>query len=182
MIDRINQATGSSIPTHNVDNSNILNNAWLAGFIEADCSFYILRSVSQTSGGSTKIRVSARLRLEQRKVDPITEVSYFYIMTSIATALGVTLTLSTHNGTIEYFLISASSSKSRSIIVNYFTQFPLFSSKRLNYLDWLACHYLIVSNKHLIPEGRDQALKLKSGMNSKRTFFKWDHLDSLKSY
>jgi len=180
MINWINQATGSSIPTHNVDNSNLLNNAWLAGFIEADGSFDI--RVSQTSGGSSKNRVSARLRLEQRKVDPDTGVSYFDIMTSIATALGVSLKLSTHNGNVEYFLISASSTKSRSIIVNYFTQFPLFSSKRLNYLDWLACHYLIVSNNHLTPEGRDQALGLKSGMNSKRTFFKWDHLESLKSY
>ena len=163
-----------------LNNSPLDSNAWLAGFIEADGSFDI--RVSQTSGGSSKNRVSARLRLEQRKVDPDTRVSYFDIMTSIATALGVSLKLSTHNGNVEYFLISASSTKSRSIIVNYFTQFPLFSSKRLNYLDWLACHYLIVSNNHITPEGRDQALRLKSGMNSKRTFFKWDHLESLKSY
>ena len=58
MIDWINQSTGSSIPTHNVDNSNLLNNAWLAGFIDADGSFDI--RVSQTSGGSSKNRVSAR--------------------------------------------------------------------------------------------------------------------------
>ncbi|OSX56064.1 hypothetical protein POSPLADRAFT_1161144 [Postia placenta MAD-698-R-SB12] len=180
MIYWINRATGSSIPTHNVDNSNLLNNAWLAGFIEADGSFDI--RVSQTSGGSSKNRVSARLRLEQRKVHPDTGISYFDIITSIATTLGVSLNLSTHNGNVEYFLVSASSTKSRSIIVNYFTQFPLFSSKRLNYLDWLACHYLIVNNNHLTPEGRALALKLKSGMNSKRTLFKWDHLESLKSY
>jgi hypothetical protein len=180
MIDWINKSTGSSIPTHNVDKGNILNNAWLAGFIEADGSFDI--RVSQTSGGSTKNRVSARLRLEQRKVDPYTGVSYLDVMTSIATTLGVSLKSSIHNGNVEYYLISASSTKSREVIVNYFTLFPLFSSKRLNYLDWLACHYLIVSKNHCTQEGRDQALKLKSGMNSKRTYFYWDHLKKLKSY
>jgi hypothetical protein len=171
MIDWINQSTGSSIPTYSVDNSNLLNNAWLAGFIEADGSFDI--RVSQTSGGSSKNRVSARLRLEQRKVDPSTGVSYLNIMTSIATTLGVSLNISKHHlcppylqpkpssssvrerdvqlqtkqgkgdsalagdkgGSVEYFQVSASSTKSRIVIVNYFTRFPLFSSKRLNYLD-----------------------------------------------
>lgn len=167
MINWINQSTGSSIPTKNLDNSNLLGNAWLSGFIEASGSFDI--RVSQTSGGSSKNRVSARLRLEQRKVDPNTGLSYLDAMTSIARALGVSLKRSTHNGNVEYFLISASSTKSRVIIVNYFTRFPLRTLKRLMYLDWLACHNLIVSKNHLTQEGRDQALKLKSGMNSKRT-------------
>lgn len=126
--------------------------------------------------------MSARLRLEQRKLDPNTGFSYLDVMMSIATALGVSLNSSRHNGNVDYFLISASSTKSRVIIVNYFTRFPLFSSKRLNYLDWLACHYLIVSKNHSTQVGRDQALKLKSGMNSKRTYFNWDHLETLKSY
>lgn len=125
--------------------------------------------------------MSARLRLEQRKVDPYTGLSYLDAITSIATALGVSLKSSRHNGNVEYFLISASSTKSRVIIVNYFTRFPLFSSKRLNYLDWLACHNLIVSKNHTTQEGRDEALKLKSGMNSKRTYFNWDHLETLKA-
>jgi hypothetical protein len=180
MINWINQETGSSIPTYNVDNSNLLLNAWLSGFIEADGSFDI--RVSQTNGSSTKNRVSARLRLEQRKIDPSTGESYLKVMTSIASALGVTLNNSIHNGNIEYFLISASSTKSRGIIVNYFTQFPLFSSKRLNYLDWLACNNLIISKNHtttVSKEGRDIALNLKLGMNSKRTYFNWDHLSTL---
>nr|AYE93199.1 LAGLIDADG homing endonuclease [Termitomyces sp.] len=181
MINWINQSTGSFIPTHVVDNSNLMNNAWLAGFIEAGRRGSFDIQVSQTSGGSPKNRVSARFRLEQRKLDPKTGDSYLNIMTSIATALGVSLNTSIHNDKVEYFLISASSTKSRSTIVNYFTQFPLFSSKRLNYLDWLACHYLIVSKDHTTLEGRKQALKLKSSMNRKRTYFNWDHLLSLKS-
>jgi hypothetical protein len=102
-------------------------------------------------------------------------------MKSIASALCVTLNNSIHNGNIDYFLVSASSTKSRGIIVNYFQQFPLFSSKRLDYLDWLACHNLIISKNHTTQEGRYTALNLKLSMNSKRTYFNWDHLETLKS-
>jgi hypothetical protein len=179
MINWINQETGSFIPIYNIDKSNLLLNAWLSGFIDADGSFDI--RVSQTNGISIKNRVAARLRLEQRKIDSNTGVSYLEIMTSIANALGVTLNNSIHNDNIEYFLISASSTKSRGIIVSYFTKFPLFSSKRLNYLDWLSCHNLIISKNHLTQEGREIALKLKLGMNNKRTYFNWDHLSTLKS-
>lgn len=180
MINWINLKTGSSIPTNDVDNSNILDNAWLSGFVEADGSFDI--RVSQTSGGSAKNRVSARLRLEQRKVDPNSGNSYLEVMTNIAVALGVSLNISIHNTDLEYFSINASSTNSRGKIVNYFTQFPLFSSKRLNYLDWYACHNLIMDKIHTTQEGRDSALKLKNSMNSKRTYFDWTHLETLKSY
>jgi hypothetical protein len=104
----------------------------LAGFVEADGSFDI--RVSQTSTGSIKNRVSARLRLEQRKSDSMTGASFFSVMSAIATALGSSLSISTHNG-VEYFSITASSAKARAIIASYFTVFPLFSSKRLNFLD-----------------------------------------------
>jgi hypothetical protein len=141
----------------------------LSGFIDADGSFDI--RVSQTDGGASKNRVSARLRLEQRMVDPDTGLSYQNIMSLIAAGFAVTLNQSTHNSNVQYFLISATSNIARNIIVNYFTMFPLFSSKRLNYLDWLTCHNLIVNKTHTTQEGRDLALKLKSKMNSKRTFY-----------
>lgn len=184
MINWINKSlaagSGDCIPTHTVDRSDICGNAWLAGFIEADGSFDI--RVSQITTGSIKNRVSARLRLEQRKLDPVTNASYSDIMSAIATALGITLSSSKHNGGVEYFLISATSAKARAILVSYFTNYPLYSSKRLNYLDWLTIHNLIVNKTHTTPEGRELALKLKSGMNSKRSYLNWDHLETLKSY
>lgn len=42
LIKWINQATGNSISTYNIDSSNLLNNVWLAGFIETDGSFPFL--------------------------------------------------------------------------------------------------------------------------------------------
>lgn len=81
-----------------------------------------------------KDQIRARLQLEQRRFDPKTVDPYFGIMTSIATAIGVTLSTSIHND-VKYSMISASNSNSRTQIVSYFIMFPLFSSKHLNYLN-----------------------------------------------
>nr|YP_007475419.1 hypothetical protein H888_mgp26 [Microbotryum cf. violaceum BFL-2013]AGE14632.1 hypothetical protein [Microbotryum cf. violaceum BFL-2013] len=122
------------------------------------------------------------MRVEQRKYDPNTNASYLGIMTIIADALNVPLSTSKHNGGVEYFLIEASTVKSRVIIVNYFSTFLLFSSKLLNFLDWLACHKLIESKQHITPEGRNTALNLKANMNTKRAYLNWDHLDKFNTY
>ena len=82
----------------------------------------------------------------------------------------------------KYYIISASSTKARKLIVSYFNKYPLFSSKRLNYNDWLACHNLIISGDHLTDLGRSKALQLKEGMSSKRIYYNWDHLDQLNTY
>jgi hypothetical protein len=118
-----------------------------------------------------KNRISARLRLEQRMVEPITGLSYESVLNLIAVSIGVTLGTAIHNKDINYYIISASSTKARNLIVSYFNKYPLFSSKRLNYEDWLICHNLIISGNHLTNEGRNNALILKEGMNNKRTYY-----------
>lgn len=187
LISWINSDTQSTIATFEADKSDILSNAWLSGFIDADGSFDI--RVSLISNGAAKDRVSVRMRLEQRMNDPHTNESYLGIMTLIAKGLGVRLysflifdQKLTHNGGVKYFSIAASSESARAIIVNYFSVFPLFSSRRLNYLDWLTCHKMMVDGQHTTNFGRSEAMRLKSGMNSKRTHFNWEHLDILKNY
>ena len=114
--------------------------------------------------------------------DPLTGLSYENVLGLTAVELRVTLSTTVHNTNIKYYAISASSTNSRHVIVNFFCLFPLFSSKRLNYLDWLACHNLIVSDEHTTESGRKKALFLKEGMNKKRSYYNWDHLDQLKTY
>lgn len=169
LIQWVNNKTGDSIVSCPVDSSDVLSNAWLSGFIDADGSFDI--RVSLIQNGASKDRVSARLRLEQRMLDPNTGHSYFDVLSLIAVTLGITLKTSTHNDGVMYYLISASSAKSRLSIVNYLSQFPLFSSKYLNYVDWLTCQDMILDKSHTTVEGRSKAMVLKSGMNSKRTYY-----------
>lgn len=180
LIDWINNNTNSFLIKHNVDITNIHNNAWFSGFVEADGSFDIRVSLINT--GAIKNRVSARLRLEQRMIDPITGLSYEIVLSLITVAFGVTLGTVIHNKDKKYYIISASSTNARNLIVGYFNKYPLFSSKRLNYEDWLICHNLIISGNHLTEEGRNKALLLKESMNNKRTYYNWDHLNQLRSY
>lgn len=180
LIDWVNNKSGSNFIKHEPDISNINSNAWFSGFTEADGSFDIRISLIET--GAIKNRIAARYRLEQRITDPKTCQSYENVLNLIAFNFGISLSTSIHNKNIKYYLISISSSNSRLLLVNYFEKYPLFSSKLLNYNDWLTCHNMINSGDHLTESGRKKALLLKNGMNSKRTYYNWEHLDLLNSY
>lgn len=228
LIDWLNKNTDSSLICKSLDSSDLLKNAWLSGFIDADGSFDI--RVSLVKNGATKDRVAARFRLEQALVDSKSQMSYFNLFSLISTSLLIRLAVSNHkNKTIpfsqlprsfvssqqpslpdpvsfnkkkeyrknrkeregnetkegavrEYFLISLSSQKARANLVDYLDSYPLFSSKFLNYKDWQECHYLINKKEHLTEKGKNTALLLKSKMNTKRTYYNWDHLSKLENY
>jgi hypothetical protein len=174
----LNQKLTPKIKNFLPDSSPLIENSWFSGFIDADGSFDI--RVTLKSQIYPKNSVSARFRLEQRQFEPISGESYFNILSFISKSLGITLNTTIHNKNVEYYILSLSSSNSRSILVSYITKFPLFSSKLMNYYDWEKCHYLIVNKFHLTEEGRNEAILLKSGMNRKRTYFNWDHLKNLQ--
>lgn len=180
LIDWINNNTGFTLISKSPDNSDLLKNAWLSGFIDGDGSFDIL--VSLVNKGSKKNRVAARFRLEQQKIDTKSQLSYLNLLSLISNSLLIQLRTSIHNVDKEYFLISLSSQKSRDNLVEYLDKYPLFSSKLLNYIDWRECHCLIKRNEHLTEKGKNTALSLKSKMNTKRIYYNWDHLSKLENY
>ena len=180
LIHWMNHNKGYSFILKPRDNSDLLQNAWLSGFIDGDGSFDI--RVSQVKYGALKDRVSARFRLEQQQIDPKSNLSNFEFFSLISTSLLTRLTKSKHNGDKEYFLISLSSQKARVNLVNYLDRFPLFTSKLLNYKDWRECHFLINNKEHLTERGKNIALLHKSKMNTKRTYYNWDHLFLLDNY
>lgn len=165
-----------SITTHTVNSSDILGNAWLAGFIDADGSFDV-----NARSYSGKHRVEARCRIEQRMVDPYTNTSYEPLLSCICNALGVPLATSRHHGD-TYYVIQISSLIGRTTLSLYLSQYPLWSSKRMNYNDWLVVHGMIIDKTHLSAEGRAKVMDIKIGMNSKRTHYDWTYLDNFKYY
>jgi hypothetical protein len=73
--------------------------------------------------------------------------------------------------------------KSNDILINYLTKFPLWSSKFLNYSDWLIAIDLfnkVYKTKNKSEEVFNNIKKIKGRMNDKRVDFIWDHL--LKFY
>ena len=176
LIDWLNKNHGSKINKLPIKTGNLSDDSWLAGFVDADGSFSIQHTKKED--GALKRKVSCRLRIEQRMIEPKSNESYFSIMNEIAQFLNCNLLtrkqLSTGN---EYYILAATSRNSLIIITNYFEAFPLFSSKHLDYLDWSKAVKLILSNEHYTDANLLVIDHLKSKMNRARTEFNWDHLN-----
>lgn len=110
----------------------------MSGFIDADGSFSVRNSEINLEENKFKRQIACRLRLEQRKLDPITGESYFNILSSLAHFLGCKLLIRKQKSSptnSEYYSIIATSKNSLNVIINYFDSHILFSSKYLDYLD-----------------------------------------------
>jgi len=178
LIEWLNQNHGSNIHKLPIKSGGLSKDSWLTGFVDADGSFSIQQTKKED--GALKRKVSCRLRIEQRMIEPKTNASYFRIMNEIAQFLNCNLLtrkqLSTGN---EYYTLAGTSRNSLIIITNYFEAFPLFSSKHLDYLDWSKAVKLMLSNEHYTDANLLVINHLKSKMNRGRTEFSWDHLDKL---
>ena len=63
------------------------------------------------------------------------------------------------------------------ILINYLTNYPLFSSKHQDYLDWKKAHEIRLAKSYKTIEGTSKLITLKNSMNTKRTQFNWDSLN-----
>jgi len=157
--------------------SSLLSDAWLSGFVDADGSF----SVQYTKKENAKKRkISCRLRIEQRMIDPSSNNSYFNILNKIAIFLLCNLLTREQSATGNtYYTLTASSLESIKVIINYFNKYPLYSSKYLDYKDWEIIAKLRLNNEHYTEDGISKVELAKNSMNNNRTFFKWAHLKNL---
>lgn len=178
LIDWLNKNHSSNIIKLELKKGKLNEDSWLAGFIDADGSFSIQHT--KIENNAKKRKISCRLRIEQRKFDPVSNDSYFNVLTEISQYLNCNLNtrkqISTNN---EYYNITASSRASLYIIIAYFSQFSLYSSKYLDYKDWEKAAHLILNNEHYTEQGINNIDFIKNNMNLKRTYFNWDHLKNL---
>lgn len=159
-----------------LDTSPLLENAWLAGFWDAEGSFDI--QVEEQSEGYAKNRVKVRARISQGLVDSKYKESNEHMMEIIANCLQVNLNTTVRkHGT--FYVIESTSPIKLKLLADYLDRFPLLTCKYLNYLDFRTCLNMMLANEHLTIEGRIKARQLKNSMNTNRTYFNWDHLNSL---
>jgi len=127
-----------------------------------------------------KIITKLSLTIEQRK---ISKETYEFIMKKIADFLKVNLNMRNQKSTGNfYYRVVATSELSKSIIINYLTHFPLYSSKYLDYLDWKRANLIKIkiniSKKNNINININNVLVaynkiylLKNSMNNKRNIY-----------
>ena len=174
LINWLNKNHNANILLLPLCDSPLLSDAWLSGFIDADGSF----SVQYTKKENAKKRkISCRLRVEQRMIDPSSNNSYFEILNKIATFLLCNLLTREQSATGNtYYTLTASNLESLKVILDYFNKYPLYSSKYLDYKDWEIVAKLRLNNEHYTKDGISKVELAKSSMNNSRTYFNWDHL------
>ena len=178
LIDWLNKNHNTKIKKLPLNHNPLYNNGWLSGFIDSDGSFSV--QYSKIENGAKKRKVSCRLRVEQKMLDPITKESYSKVLTDVANFFNCALLTRKQKSTGNiYYTLTASSKMSLDIIINYLEKYPLFSSKYLDYKDWKEIVLLIFDNKHYTEEGLYKTEFVRNNMNNKRTHFIWDHLNEL---
>jgi len=169
LIDWMNKKHSLNIEKLPLDNSFLLNNNWLSGFIDADGSFYIRYSLKH---------IICKFSLEQRMIYPKTQESFSKIITDICQSLNVKVAIRTRlNYKNSYFIIRVENQNSIKILINYLNNYPLLSSKYLDFLDWNIAFNQIINKTHFSNEGKLIIYSAKNRMNNKRTLFNWDHLN-----
>lgn len=174
LINWLNKNHNANILLLPLCDSPLLSDAWLSGFIDADGSF----SVQYTKKENAKKRkISCRLRIEQRMIDPSSNNSYFDILNKIARFLICNLLTKEQSATGNmYYTLTASNLESLKVIIDYFSKYPLCSSKYLDYKDWEIVAKLRLNNEHYTEDGIYKVELAKNSMNNNRTYFNWDHL------
>jgi len=171
LIDWINKNHNTKFKKLSLDNSSLENNSWLAGFIDADGSFYIRYSKKQ---------IICKFNLEQRMIYPKTNESYKIILDQICLFLNVKLAIRNRlNYKNSYYIIKIENQNSIKILINYLTNNKLLSSKYLDFLDWNNAFKEIINKNHFTDEGKNKIYLAKNNMNNKRIYFNWDHLNFL---
>jgi hypothetical protein len=182
--------TKQLIPLLGIDETCLFSNAWLAGFVDGDGHFCVAipSSSLETPAGGTKGApslgpeggkglVSPRFIVEQKENRTSTGESNGGFMLQISQTFEGYLT-HRDRGAIKgsSYTVTVAKISSLSLVIQYLSLFPLFSSKRLNYLDWKAVTEMVQNREHLTPEGFLKIKAKKNSMNNHRTEFNWDFL------
>lgn len=183
LIDYLNKKYNIDIKKYDIDTSNLTNNNWLAGFIDADGSFkikYTEKKLNSKGFVITKERIGISFSIEQRKIHLKSNERFKDIMEKINKIFSVETNLRTsyHNNK-EYWIVEISSLNKLENLIIYLNKFPLLTAKSNDYNDWLKVYNLVKEKEHLTITGKNIIKLIKSGFNKNRKIFNWQHLDVL---
>lgn len=154
-----------------LNNSNLSENAWLSGFIEADGHFSI-----RTTEKIKYPRIECKLEISQRQKDH-NGYDNFQFLSLIADLLLTEVKSIRMDKEKPEYRLRTTSLKGNLILENYLRQFPLFGSKYLDSMDWLKVLNIFKEGLHKENNEISGEIKeIKSVMNEKRQEFVWDHL------
>lgn len=152
-----------------IDNTSLRVNSWLTGFIEADGSFQV-----RTSLTSKYPRIALSFELSQSQITHYS-FSMLSIITLIADFIKVKVNGVRLNSKYPQYRVRTSSLRTNLNLKIYLDKYPLKGTKYLDYKDWSSVLRFFEKGTHI--ENLEEIVKIKSGMNQKRTIYNWDHLE-----
>jgi hypothetical protein len=153
-----------------IDNSLLISNSWLTGFIEADGHFSVRSTL-----GSKYTKVECKFELSQKQNNH-KGLSNRQFLESIAELIHTSVKEFRVDQPHPQYRIRTTSLKGNLSLESYLNNFPLFSSKYLDYKDWIKVLDYFKLNDY--KSNLDSITSIKSGMNDRRTVFNWDHLNN----
>jgi hypothetical protein len=171
LIDWFNKRLKINIIKKDLNHCTINSNSWLSGFIDADGHFSV-----RVTTISHYPKIECKFELSQRQMDHNNESNKDYL-NLISDLLCTNVKSTKINTTKPQFRIRTTSLIGNKSLVNYLNKYPLWSSKYLNYLDWIKVLNYFERYEHKTIESIQAIIKIKSQMNDKRTYFNWDHLN-----
>jgi hypothetical protein len=158
--------------TKPLDNSSLISNAWLSGFIEASGLFGVRASME-----SRYPRLACNFELSQRQNDHNGRNNLTFLE-EIAMVFKSSVKSIRMDQSKPQYRVRTTSLKGNLALENYLTEYPLFGTKYLDYKDWVTVLNLFKSGEHKSKPGKDLIISVKSNMNDYRTIFIWDHLQN----
>lgn len=196
LIDWLNAKSNNNVKLSKLelDNSPLSSNAWLTGFIESDgnfyCGFDLNSALSDSEGlggaGIAKnlkcyMRISQKNSYKLNSEIPENQNTNIYIMEKIKEFLNVKNVTDIKRVRENYvelaYEVRTTKKESCDLLIDYLTNYPLFSSKYQDFLDWTKVHEIRIAKSYKSIEGTSQLISLKNSMNTKRTQFNWDSLN-----
>ena len=145
-----------------------LNDHWLSGFIDVKGSFYIMHKKGDNPKMHTQFGLKQKMYLD-------TGESYEKLLSEISKFLECKLY---ENSDIKsnksFYRIQSVSLKQVPVLIKYLDEYPLRTTKYLDYLAFKKAFYIWEAKEFKAKE--DEIAALKSEMNKSRSVFTWDHL------
>jgi hypothetical protein len=203
LIDFLNETKGTCIEKHPVSTESLYSNPWLSGFMEADASFQVRTTLS---GKYPKLECKLEISFifypclqgsrPKGEFDSIQEVKSF--MQQIGQFLEIPEDSFKQEKFKNFwkFTLKTQNIRSNEKLINYLNTYPLFSSKFLDYNDFvlalevfkkwknnkLECDLdnldLSTFKEESITSCGDLINLIKKRMGHNRTIFIWDHLQN----
>ena len=170
LIDWLNLKFEINIPKKSLNNSPLNSNAWLSGFIEADGHFSVRITTS-----SKYPKVECKFELSQRQNDHNNRNNLEFLE-AIAIFLVSSVKAVRVNKPNPEYRVRTTSLKGNLVLEDYLSKFPLFSSKYLDYKNWIKVLDYFKSGRFDQKSNIENIISIKSCMNDRRTVFSWDHL------